>query len=505
MVRQLKRNKIKKGVRKTTQLHFNCFSKQEQKILKRIMADIKFFNISLLKQQAFKLYNQIKIDNEFPENKKTYSSISLLFGLKQQNFRNLVLLGEKMSNNNIKPIGRPSLINDEQKEQLLKKIKEQSKDRNLMGRGDVMQYIESEFKVTPQTSWVDYFVKKHSTEISFVDSKPMEGDRLNITKEIIDKHFENLKIFLAKCDPNLVFNMDETGDQGRSTTRRKRVLIPAKKEIQNNYFREERNESHISYVAAIATDFTSLRPMVITTTKSSCEDIEMYGLPDGKMGLIVGSPSGYMTSELMLIWLNKIFLPEINFRRRGMNNLKATAGLILDGHSSHINEETIELFKKNNVEYFLLPPHSSHLTQPLDRLIFSNFKKYKSKVTFSKEKYTKQSRRILCGLKALAMASTPVDILSSFKRSGIIINNIGSKNIIKINKHKVYKHLPGVDVDSLEEEREETVNQMINKTPRKSTRKKRIKIFFSQKKKKKIAKAKPKAESVLFPTLLGIA
>ena len=369
-----------------------------------------------------------------------------------------------------------------------------------MGREDVVKFVESEFHITPQSSWVDYFVNKNADEIAFVNAKPMESERLGVTKEIIDKHFKNLKYFLAKCDPNLIINMDETGDQLKAKSSNKRVLLSVKEDTQNHYYREQRSDSHISFVAAIATDFTFFRPMVITT-KSSCEDIEHLGLPDGSFGLIVGSPNGYMTSDLMEMWIKKILLPEIEYRRMGMNKKNAVAGLILDGHTSHINEVTKELFQKNKVEYFLLPPHSSHLTQPLDRLIFSNFTKFKSKISISDEKFTKQSSRILRGLKALAMACTPIDITSSFKRSGIVINNLNGHNIIKINKMKVYKHLPGIDTASLKKEsEEESVPTLEIKTP-KTKRKRRVKIYFSEKKKKKTIKIKPDKREVLFPVL----
>ena len=99
------------------------------------------------------------------------------------------------------------------------------------------------------------------------------------------------------------------------------------------------------------------------------------GFPDSKLGLVVGSEKGYITSELMMTWINQIFLPEVNKRRLAMKKPKAKCLLILDGHSSHVNEKLTEIFKRNNIYHILLPPHSSHLIQPLDRLIFGNWKK----------------------------------------------------------------------------------------------------------------------------------
>ena len=40
--------------------------------------------------------------------------------------------------------------------------------------------------------------------------------------------------------------------------------------------------------------------------------------------------------------------------------------LLIDGHSSHIDVNTSKLCKDNNILLYCLPPHSSHITQPLD-------------------------------------------------------------------------------------------------------------------------------------------
>jgi len=40
--------------------------------------------------------------------------------------------------------------------------------------------------------------------------------------------------------------------------------------------------------------------------------------------------------------------------------------LLIDGHSSHIDIEASKLCRDNNILLYCLPPHSSHITQPLD-------------------------------------------------------------------------------------------------------------------------------------------
>ena len=50
--------------------------------------------------------------------------------------------------------------------------------------------------------------------------------------------------------------------------------------------------------------------------------------------------------------------------------------LISDGHDSHVTGDFIQHCMENNIKLLILPPHSSHFTQPLDIGIFSPLKEY---------------------------------------------------------------------------------------------------------------------------------
>ena len=50
--------------------------------------------------------------------------------------------------------------------------------------------------------------------------------------------------------------------------------------------------------------------------------------------------------------------------------------LMLDGHSAHYNPSIIEAAAEEGVIIFCLPPHTTHLTQPLDKGCFAPLKSY---------------------------------------------------------------------------------------------------------------------------------
>ena len=69
-------------------------------------------------------------------------------------------------------------------------------------------------------------------------------------------------------------------------------------------------------------------------------------------------------------WLEKVFIPQTVPRNPSEPRL-----LILDGHGSHETTEFLWLCYSNNIHMLFLPPHSSHVLQPLDLAVFSSLKK----------------------------------------------------------------------------------------------------------------------------------
>jgi hypothetical protein len=81
------------------------------------------------------------------------------------------------------------------------------------------------------------------------------------------------------------------------------------------------------------------------------------------------SDNGWTNNELGVAW-PKHFIKHTAARRVGARQL-----LILDGHDSHISLEFQEFCMENKIYALCMPPHSSHLLQPLDIDCFSPLKR----------------------------------------------------------------------------------------------------------------------------------
>lgn len=117
-------------------------------------------------------------------------------------------------------------------------------------------------------------------------------------------------------------------------------------------------------------------------------------------------------------WLAHNFEPHTREKANGRTRL-----LIFDGHGSHTTPDVLRHCILNNVQLALLPPHTSHKTQPLNVGVFSSMK---SHMTPALDIYFRtQIPRIqkfewlTAMIKARPLAFTVKNILSGWSGTGI--------------------------------------------------------------------------------------
>ena len=110
--------------------------------------------------------------------------------------------------------------------------------------------------------------------------------------------------------------------------------------------------------------------------------------------------------------------------------------LLLDGHSSHYNLTTLKMAAKEKVIIFCLPPHTTHLAQPLDVSCFSSLKAawheecHMYSIHNPGKKITRFQFSVLFS-NAWFKAMTPSNITSGFRVCGVCPLNV---DIFKIQE-----------------------------------------------------------------------
>lgn len=82
------------------------------------------------------------------------------------------------------------------------------------------------------------------------------------------------------------------------------------------------------------------------------------------------SEKGWTSDAIALKWLQEIFIPQTKQKKPSKRLL------IVDGHGSHCTDDFLYECYKNDIYLLFLPPHTSHVLQPLDISIFSPIKAY---------------------------------------------------------------------------------------------------------------------------------
>src|SRR5690606_10986127 len=126
--------------------------------------------------------------------------------------------------------------------------------------------------------------------------------------------------------------------------------------------------------------------------------------------------------EIFGEWAKKLFIPILQSKREKFNCPTNKALLLLDGHSSRLNQDALDCLAQANVDVLTFPAHSSSILQPLDLVPFGVFKTLLSEHFHPEEGDSRAFRRNkLLAAAALCLDSslTMLHISTAFSKPGI--------------------------------------------------------------------------------------
>lgn len=135
------------------------------------------------------------------------------------------------------------------------------------------------------------------------------------------------------------------------------LKVVTRAERVQKIFIQPENRDWATAIVGINSQGWSIPPFVIM--KAVYIDESWY--QDWPRGWRFGvSDNGWTTNKIGLLWIQHYNQYTIN-RTRGLYRL-----LVLDSHGSHVNVEFNRYCEANKIITVYMPPHSSHLLQPLD-------------------------------------------------------------------------------------------------------------------------------------------
>lgn len=220
------------------------------------------------------------------------------------------------------------------------------------------QHRRVAFSKLGQTWWLN-FRKRQEKNITIQPAdNVVRGRTVCVRKEAVDQFFHLLSTVVdahgLRDRPHQIFNCNETGFQ----LGRKRVILP--KSASLGYKPMPGSRDHISVLACFSAAGEDIPPFIIYSKAypgGVC--YKTQGPPNALYGW---SDSGCINSDLFKKWFLKHFLLHAPKERPLL--------LIFDGHKFPMNLEVVEAARKEEVILLCLPPHCSHILQPLDAGVF---------------------------------------------------------------------------------------------------------------------------------------
>ena len=172
---------------------------------------------------------------------------------------------------------------------------------------------------------------------------------------MVKNYFELLKKTLDEnnltTSPRRIYNCDESflpldGSREKAVTHIKSKC---------SYAQVNGTTEHITLLCGASAAGMALPPMIIYPKAFPGGAYTFRGPDDA---VYSKSESGWVDSELFYAWMQKFFLVLAVHQQ--------PVFLLVDGHSSHMTLDLIDLARENSIILFCLPPHTTHLLQPLD-------------------------------------------------------------------------------------------------------------------------------------------
>jgi DDE superfamily endonuclease/Tc5 transposase-like DNA-binding protein len=261
--------------------------------------------------------------------------------------------------------------------------------------------------------WITRFLKRY--EYTVVPQRTLERDR-QMAEDVDNIHEWYLKFNSVIQDegilPDDIWNMDETGF--RIGIGKDQLVVTRKRRV--TYLGSPSNRESATLIEYISATGNHLPPLIIMSGERHMSRWYVTETLEDDAVISV-TPTGYSNDNIALHWIHH-FEQKSRGSMRGMKRL-----LLLDGHGSHHTKEFIEYCEYHDIIPFGLPPHTTHLMQPLDVVVFQPYKHYHAKAV---DILIRDSCTAITKLEFLGMIRDIREetfktstIISAFKKTGI--------------------------------------------------------------------------------------
>lgn len=213
----------------------------------------------------------------------------------------------------------------------------------------------------PGKDWMQAFLERHKTRLSIRKAEKLILNRARgVNDEEVNEWYTRLDDWLTKlgiCNKaSNIHNCDETGLL--LTSGQKKIICW--RGMSNPLLLSSLSDKQMITMLFAVNAAGNCAPLFILYKARSRSLMAESWTLRGPMGAAYSTSAlGWMDEANFYQWLHQLFTPWA----RLLNNEPHL--LVLDGHSSHVSIHVRELAEEHNIHIFTLPPHTSHILQPL--------------------------------------------------------------------------------------------------------------------------------------------
>jgi hypothetical protein len=214
----------------------------------------------------------------------------------------------------------------------------------------------------PTGDWLRHFC--HAQGIGICAPQELElVRRIHCSSDAVANFFVDVGRELSNIDPRLLLNMDETSLSG---ARRFDVLkVPLDDELYSLPLIVQQGKlPHLTGCITVSAAGKLFKPMIIVPNLKQLKSLQMFT----DEASFASSVTGWINSDLFLIWARDIVAQISWYRQQELPpELRHNwIVIVVDGHMSRFNLEACRLLNCAHIALLLLPPHTTHVLQPID-------------------------------------------------------------------------------------------------------------------------------------------
>ncbi|KAK2940647.1 putative DDE superfamily endonuclease [Blattamonas nauphoetae] len=327
------------------------------------------------------------------------------------------------------------LLSDKEEEEVVQKAIDAFRTEKPWKLKDLRQTIHTDFGITVSHNFHHRLLSRQEDKLKHERFKPREVYRMRANPADIERHNDEITKVFDETPWSFIFHTDESQYHAWEDCSTQKFLVPVDQQSEN-HIPVSRSEKAMTLLPCLCLDGSSEIPFFVIGTTIDVLKMAQIGVVHGRDCLVYQSTSQWVDSDLFTQWIERILVPTIYHRRAALKLPDQKAVLITDGLKVHGTDEVRKILESHNIQLYLLPPNSSHLTQPCDLGIFGVWKMRINELR-GRECDTTIEELIAIATCAYIQSTCPISVRSAFRSAGLEVSLTDDGLLPTVNHKKL--------------------------------------------------------------------